>query len=187
MTNLRNFLFSFIFLFGFWALAQDPESFLHEQKMIRVYVDSAPGFGHQSAGISVMRRLRELGFDGEFEVIYQQKVAGKIQKIYPSFPEGIDGQLHYLSVESYEQTVKAHKASKVTLAISGADDGFGAKFREISLAETYLRLQPLGWGQSAVYGQDPRLLESLANLPLANVKSPDLTQLKSSMSSESQR
>lgn len=181
MIGLRNFFFSLILLFGFWAFAQDPESFLSEQKMIRVYVDSAPGFGHQSAGISVMRRLRELGFDGLFEVIYQQSVSDKIQKIYPSFPEGIEGQLKYLSVESYEQTIKENTASQVKLAISGADDGFGSRFYEISLAETYLRLQPLGWGQSAVFGADPKLLKQLENLPLANVKSPDWGHIRSLM------
>lgn len=177
--KLKMLLFAIIFLISSWSFAtQELEGFLSQQKLVRVYVDSAPGFGHQSAGISVMRRLRELGFDGEFQVVYQQSVADKIKKIYPSFPEGIEGQLNYLSVENYEKAIHENKIPKVNLAISGADDGFGSKFREISMAETYLRLQPLGWGQSVVYGAESRLLESLASLPLANVKSPDLAAFK---------
>jgi hypothetical protein len=168
---LRTILFNAILLLGLVAFAASPEEFLHDQKMIRVYVDSAPGFGHQSAGISVMRRLRDLGFKGEFEVVYQPAVASKIQKIYPGFPEGISGQVHYVDVNTYTESVANKQAPKVQLAISGADDGFGEKFKVISNAENYLRLQPLGWGDVGLYSDSLHVLKSLKDKPLANLPS----------------
>lgn len=171
MRILRTILLNAILFLGFVAFAASPEEFLHAQKMIRVYVDSAPGFGHQSAGISVMRRLRDLGFTGEFEVVYQPAVAGKIQKIYPGFPEGITGQVHYVDVNAYTEAVANKQSSQVQLAISGADDGFGEKFKLIANSENYLRLQPLGWGDSALYANSLTVLKELKHRPLANLAS----------------
>ncbi|MBO9666850.1 MAG: hypothetical protein J7501_08555 [Bdellovibrio sp.] len=177
MHKLRAFLFCSILLLGLWALAaSSPEDFLHEQKLIRVYVDAAPGFGHQSAGISVMRRMREMGFDGQFEVVYQEAVEAKIKKIYPSFPEGIEGQIRYVGAMDYVKNFA--QVEHVNIAVSGADDGSGDSFRKVAKAYTYLRLQPLGWGQSAMYGKETKVLGSLQNLPLTNLNSPKQEQFK---------
>ncbi|WP_413289655.1 hypothetical protein [Bdellovibrio sp. HCB337] len=176
MKVIRFWLFSLILLLGFAVLAADPKSFLQEQKKIRIYVDSAPGFGHQSAGISVMRRLRELGFQGEFEVVYQASVAAKIKKIYPGFPDGIENEVKYLSTEEYQNARKQGKIEKLKLAMSGADDGFGSEFARVSMAETYLRLQPLGWGSAALYEKNARVLFTLQDLPLTNLQSPEADQ-----------
>ncbi|UYL10218.1 hypothetical protein B9G69_006450 [Bdellovibrio sp. SKB1291214] len=171
MNILRAIHFFAILFLGFVVFAASPEEFLHEQKMIRVYVDSAPGFGHQSAGVSVMRRLRDLGFKGEFEVVYQPSVASKIQKIYPGFPEGISGQVHYVDIVTYMESVSHNRVAKVPLAISGADDGFGDKFKNISQSEKYLRLQPLGWGEVGLYSDNLTVLKALKDMPLANFPS----------------
>lgn len=177
MRILHAILFNAILLIGLVAFAASPEEFLQTQKLIRVYVDKAPGFGHQSAGISVMKRLRDLGFQGEFEVIYQPAVAGKIQKIYPAFPEGIPGKVHYVDVDKYAHMAMMSQVPKVELAISGADDGYGAVFSKVANADKYLRLQPLGWGPGAVIEGDklsvlPSMNDlALVNLPTANTES----------------
>jgi len=177
MKLLRTIFFSLILTLSFAAVAAtEPEAFLKEQKKIRIYVDKAPGFGHQSAGISVMRRLRELGYQGEFQVIYQPIVAAKIQKIYPSFPEGIEKEVQYISIDDYTALREQGKIELVDLAISGADDGFGTLFSKISKAKTYLRLQPLGWGHSALYGEKSKLLSTLGELPLTSLESPLASQ-----------
>lgn len=186
MTTFRSLLFSFILLLGFvTTAATNPESFLQEQKKIRIYVDSAPGFGHQSAGISVMKRLRELGFQGEFEVIYQPVVAEKIKKIYPGFPAGIDNEVRYISVQEYAKLLAQGQIEKLALAVSGADDGFGSKFREGAMAKTYLRLQPLGWGHSAIYGERSKVLLSLKDLPLTNLETPSLDKFVETLKEQS--
>lgn len=185
MKLLSNVLLILTFFLGLTTFAAvRPDDFLSEEKFVRVYVDSAPGFGHQSAGVSVMRRLRELGFRGEFEVIYQPVVAGKIQKIYPGFPTGIPGEVHYLSIGDYQKQLGEGRISSVKLAISGADDGFGTKFAKIARAETYLRLQPLGWGQAALYGKQSKVLHSLRNMPLTNLSTPNVSQFVEGLKSQ---
>lgn len=182
VSALISVLVLFLGLVAF--AAPSPESFLQEQKLIRIYVDSAPGFGHQSAGISVMRRLREIGFHGEFEVVYQPSVAAKIKKIYPGFPEGIEHEVHYIAVQDYQELRKQGKIQSIPLAISGADDGFGVQFARISSAKNYLRLQPLGWGDSALYDQYVHTLTSLKPLPLTNISSPDTTQFQETLNTQ---
>lgn len=174
------FILLFCWSFAVRAVSADPSEFLRAQKIIRIYVDSAPGFGHQSAGLSVMTRLREIGFQGEFEVIYQSTVAAKISKIYKAFPHGIPGDVKYLSVEEYQRSLEQKTVTKVNLAVSGADDGFGSQFAKMAQAQTYLRLQPLGWGQSQLYGRQSRVLHGLSELPLASLNdtNPDEFQKK---------
>ncbi|WP_413559640.1 hypothetical protein [Bdellovibrio sp. HCB209] len=172
MLKLRAILFSAILLLGFVAFAASPSEFLHEQEMIRVYVDKAPGFGHQSAGISVMRRLRDLGFKGEFEVVYQSSVAGKIQKIYPGFPEGIPGDVHYVELNKYYEMTARQLAPQIPFAISGADDGFGEEFAKIAKADKYLRLQPLGWGPGTLFENGKAVaMPTMNDLALVNLTS----------------
>ena len=40
---------------------------------IRIIVNSGRGFGHQRAAITLMRRMRELGFSGKFHICYDEK------------------------------------------------------------------------------------------------------------------
>ena len=46
-------------------------TFLFAQAVIRVHFDSIPyGMGNHAATINLMKRLREMGFNGKFECIY---------------------------------------------------------------------------------------------------------------------
>lgn len=50
---------------------QTISEFLSSQSVIRVYFDSMPyGSGNQASSYQMMYRLRELGFEGKYEVIY---------------------------------------------------------------------------------------------------------------------
>ncbi|MDA8223225.1 MAG: hypothetical protein M0Z35_16340, partial [Desulfitobacterium hafniense] len=44
--------------------------YLQSLKEIRIIVNKGPGMGHQRAALTVMLRLRELGFDGIFDIWY---------------------------------------------------------------------------------------------------------------------
>ena len=171
MKTIWALVFLWVSIFGFSAVGvENPESFIRSQKNIRIYVDSAPGFGHQSAGASVMQRLREIGFTGDFEVIYQTSVSAKLARIYPAFPRGVENQVHYLSVAEYRSRLQQGEVQHVQLAFSGADDGFGESFAKIANSESYLRLQPLGWGVSRIYGAENSRIEQVSGLPLASIQ-----------------
>jgi hypothetical protein len=40
-------------------------------------IDRGRGYGHQKAGITLMKKLREVGFVGEFDILYNE--------FYPQF------------------------------------------------------------------------------------------------------
>lgn len=171
-----SLIISLLFFAGSSAASEVLE-YLQLQKKIRIYVDAAPGFGHQSAGLSVMQRLRELGFQGEFQVIYNEVIQNKIGKIYPAFPNGLSNQISYQSLAEYKKSSLNSTVPQIDLAVSGADDGFGSEFSKITHANTYLRLQPLGWGTSMIYKDTAQTLPALQNLPLANSQSLEKSDL----------
>jgi len=48
----------------------DFSSFLLQQKSIRILIDDAPNFGHQTANLHLINRLRAMNYQGEIELIY---------------------------------------------------------------------------------------------------------------------
>lgn len=47
---------------------------IHEMDLIRVLVNSGRGFGHQRAAITLMEKLREIGFNGVFDIQCDDKL-----------------------------------------------------------------------------------------------------------------
>lgn len=67
--------------------------FLSQQTTIRVLISAANGFGHQAASLNLMTRLRELGYENEFEVLYEAGMGMKLQSMIPGFrASGPQGQ-----------------------------------------------------------------------------------------------
>jgi len=67
--------------------------FLKSFPVIRIGVEDAPGNGHQGVAALVMRRVRELGFSGRFEVVYPAEVKSKLDVTFPGFdPNGAEVQ-----------------------------------------------------------------------------------------------
>ena len=45
---------------------------IKDLKNIRIMIDRGRGYGHQKAGITLMKKLREAGFAGEFDILYNE-------------------------------------------------------------------------------------------------------------------
>lgn len=46
---------------------------LEQIPLIRVVVNGGRGLGHQAASVTAMNRLRELGYEGDFHVVYEKE------------------------------------------------------------------------------------------------------------------
>ena len=44
---------------------------IKDLKNIRIMIDVGRGYGHQKAGMTLMKKLREVGFVGEFDILYR--------------------------------------------------------------------------------------------------------------------
>ena len=74
-------------------MLEGAKKFLQQYPMIRVFVPSAPGLGHQSAASVTLQRLRELGYTGKLEVVYDNDAKDKMDIVLPGFePTGPDIQ-----------------------------------------------------------------------------------------------
>jgi len=80
LRAISLFFFCFILSFDAFSISQDEldaiKALLKTQHKIRILTGSAPGHGHQSANLQVMRKLKSLGFNGLFEVVYRDENMG---------------------------------------------------------------------------------------------------------------
>lgn len=122
---------------------------LNKFDTLRVGITEAPGVGHQSAGATVVSRLREIGYAGEIEIIYDSiDTARKLISLIPPFKGPSAGEyqeyselkLRFMS----KNYLKNNNLPLIPLAVMGADD----KSIEPSdlNAEALLKLQPMDWG-----------------------------------------
>lgn len=167
--TLRLAIFSVILLIS--VLLQAEVQPLSQQTLIRVYISNAPGLGHQSASVVVMRRLRQLGFAGTFEVIYNDNIAGKLNTLLPGFsPQQRDWQvLEDLKIRAIAESQFRQLSSlpQVEIAITGADDNRQNMTAEKMFSKNYILLEPQGWGDSFLFqagASRPSVIPGLQNL-----------------------
>ena len=54
--------------------------YLGSMSTIRVFLHNAPNQGHQTSTISLMKQLRKLGFNGNFEVVSSDEIKEKLER-----------------------------------------------------------------------------------------------------------
>ncbi len=65
--------------------------YLNQQKIIRIGLVESPGFGHQSASLALIDELTRLGFEGEIEVVVDDRfndsddISKKIARLIPQY------------------------------------------------------------------------------------------------------
>lgn len=85
------------------------KDFISRQEIIRACIGSGPGFGDQAMTMNVMARLRELGFKGIFEVLYDKDIISKVITLFnlpaqiPSLYEDKDKKITFIELEAYQK------------------------------------------------------------------------------------
>lgn len=130
-------------------------SYLSQLPLIRAYVSAAPGYGNQWATISILRRLRDLGYAGELEAVYDgdpgkgelnEATAAKykLPVLLPGFDPALEDQrIPGLGVRA-RTVASLGSHERAALALTGGDD-VGRGSRGLLKADAYLRLSPMGW------------------------------------------
>ena len=110
------------------------EEMIRDQKIIRVLLDEAPGFGNQAATINMMNRVRQMQFQGTFELIYPDGAQYLIEKVISLFnlPKELPPVYNYEDNQHRKITFIAesvfikrrmhNEVDALTLGITGAHD-----------------------------------------------------------------
>ena len=140
--------------------------FLRQFKKVRVGITHAPGNGHQAYAVTVIKRVRELGFTGEIEVYYNSEVEKRLVFLLPGFSEGAKGP------QNLPGNIKAIRWPEdnllqdiSVLGLMGGDDR-GIRASQLGV-KTLVKVQPSGWspGTVEIYGRGVFGLEVSGGLP----------------------
>ncbi len=107
------------------------EDMVSHQEVIRVLIDSAPGFGNHAASLNAMSQLRQMGFNGTYEVIYPDSEKDKVVALF-GLPNDLpavysdnnnqDNKIKFYKESVYYDLLMQHQIQPVLLGITGAHD-----------------------------------------------------------------
>lgn len=102
------------------------EEFVTDQKIIRITVDHQPGFGNQAASVTVMDRLRQMGFQGTYEFVYPDNITDKITLLF-DLPSNIPSdfydskkKIRFIKLTEYVKNLKNKSVEPFILGLAGA-------------------------------------------------------------------
>ncbi len=102
--------------------------FLPSLPRIRVLIDQTGNFGNQAATYNLMQKLRELGFTGDFELIYFENTKAKVLQLFDLIDLSGPRQycpfnkIYFVEFNHYLKNATADTSQMLPLGISGAID-----------------------------------------------------------------
>ena len=131
---------------------QSVKKYLERCKSIRIFVNQGAGLGNQVAAITTINRLKELGYRGLFELVYdgREGIADRLSTLLPGFnsskqsPQFLEGNIQTRFVK--DMTESSNDFDPTDLVVNVADDfGFSRSSEEVALK----------WKSSAVLFVNP--------------------------------
>ncbi|MEV6207938.1 toxin glutamine deamidase domain-containing protein [Kitasatospora sp. NPDC051914] len=127
---------------------------LADQPSVTVVVASGPGSGHQAAAVNMIRSLRELGYDGQVNLVAPTNVRARLDRMLDTDLLG-GGQLHYAPDEfdPHGENTPAPVADGGLTLVAASDeieaDGDNSKaLLSYTGADKAVVLAPYAWGMS---------------------------------------
>ena len=135
--------------------------FLNENEVIRIRVEDGTGNGHQSTAATVAQRLRELGYRGLIQVIYDAEQAARLEFLFPPFLSARGPlQTHSESgIEFWESSYfESRSLPETDLGLIGATDR--VLTRHQLNVRRLLVFQPLNWQCESAYIDDGSIVNA---------------------------
>ncbi|WP_354637114.1 toxin glutamine deamidase domain-containing protein [Kitasatospora camelliae] len=127
---------------------------LADQPSVTVVVASGPGSGHQAAAVNMIRSLRELGYDGQVNLVAPTNVRARLDRMLDTDLLG-GGQVHYAPDEfdPHGENTPAPVAHGGLTLVAASDeiaaDGDNSKaLLSYTGADKAVVLAPYAWGMS---------------------------------------
>lgn len=114
-------------------------------ELVRVEAPSGPGNGHQAAAATTMRRLRELGFEGRFEVVYSgASTREKLDMMLPGFrPVLPDGQQGFGGEKISVRPASSREPAPLIVSASGLP--------ELGMRGAAIAVEPYAWAPPSYF------------------------------------
>src|SRR3990167_1828985 len=96
------------------AATQSVDDFLQKQTLVRVCLSRGPGFGDQANAANVMNHLRQMGYSGNFEVIYENEVMNAVTTVFnlpkniPAVYDDTVNHIRFIEFNTYEIMLAAN-------------------------------------------------------------------------------
>ncbi len=162
--------------------------FIKGLKLIRISIQEAPGMGDQAIAFDVAKRLRELGFTGNLEFIYEERAQNKISSLLGTpivsnqITEFPNEKYRFIPTEYFNDHRTKFEKADLAISPSFISEGLGrtnytvenaAKINPIYLnSNTLIILQPTGFYDSQIAnGNQLITVPNSKNLP---IKSKDV-------------
>jgi hypothetical protein len=130
-------------------------AYLAQAPLIRVALPQAPGNGHQAIGVTIMKRLLDLGYRGRFEVVFDDKIRDKLDLTLAGFdPLGEPVQeLPGLSAVAFPLSAHLKRASIPRADVMISPDGSYVDGWQ-SNCEVNACITPYAWSVPEIDGED---------------------------------
>lgn len=117
---------------------------LNEFGIIRVPIADAPGSGHQAASSLLVKQLRQMGYRGEFDIVYPHSAKSKLEYLLPPFrASGPDDQYLPEWKARVREFSSRNSWEPLPVGITGAMDG--SLSPSVIHTRVLIRIQPANW------------------------------------------
>ena len=118
----------FIFPVAIAAEQVTVEKFIAQQKVIRVFMNNGMNFGNQASTANVMSRVRQMGFTGNFELLYGNVSTKKITTLFnlpadiPDIYLDAKRNITFIKMRPYFDRLMNNTVETVDLSFTVEDD-----------------------------------------------------------------
>lgn len=148
---------------------------------IRILIEGAAGHGHAASNITLLKKIRQLGYTGQIQIVAEGETRSSLIKMLPELSyltthtmsaKIIDSTLNINNEVKFVESVHNLPADieKVKFTIMGASDYVGKRNWSVPDLKTegLLVMNPPGWDHAVVqYAGYTKALHSSKNWPLA--------------------
>lgn len=127
--------------------AQSIDDFLQNQTLIRVCLTRGPGFGDQANAANVMNHLRQMGYTGIFEVIYENEVMNAVTTVFnlpkniPAIYDDENNHNRFIELNTYEKMLAANQIDSTNFSFGMGKVGHACDFKNAH-SKTYADFMP---------------------------------------------
>ncbi|MBP7843405.1 MAG: hypothetical protein KA116_01200 [Proteobacteria bacterium] len=167
-SSFKNFFSGFAFIFSLLTYCENPDevwarNYLMQFPKIRILIEGAAGHGHASTNITLLKKIRQLGYTGQIQIVAEKLTRSSLKQMIPELADiasnttraeikgaspNLNDEIRF--VNSIHELPADIEMTKFT--IMGASDYIGRRNRAAPDLKTQslIVINPPGWDNAVV-------------------------------------